>query len=201
MVGMPGEPISNMAPPTLVLALHSVVLIAIVGWTWPVLRRWCAHAVAAWHVVVAGGAVAMTLYLWHLTALVIVTVAEHELHLDRGPVGPLRFWPATVVHLAFFLVVTVALVALMAPFERLPIPWLEPPPPRPGGGIEWSVVAGRGGAGHWTRAVEPRCHRDGRLPVRARDVVCGDPAHPGAGSHRVRGRGARGPAGGRRIDG
>jgi hypothetical protein len=31
MVGMPGERISNMAPPTIVLALHAVVLISVVG--------------------------------------------------------------------------------------------------------------------------------------------------------------------------
>lgn len=143
MVGMPGEPISNMAPPTLVLALHSVVLVCVVGWAWPWLRRWCDRP-RAWHLVVAGGAVAMTLYLWHLTALVIVTVTEHELDLDRGPVGPWRFWPATVAHLVVFLVVTAVLVALMAPFEHLPIPWLEPPPPRPGTGAVWSVLAAVG---------------------------------------------------------
>lgn len=143
MVGMPGEPISNMAPPTIVLALHAVVLIAVVGWCWPALVRWCARP-RAWHLVVAGGAVAMTLYLWHLTALVIVTVAEHELDLDRGPVGPFRFWPATVAHLAVFLAVTAVLVALMAPFEHLPIPWLEPPRARPGDGPAWSLVAGVG---------------------------------------------------------
>lgn len=143
MVGLPGEPISNMAPPTLVLALHAVVLILLVGWAWPWLRRWCARP-GPWHLVVAGGAVAMTLYLWHLTALVIVTVAEHQLDLDRGPVGPLRFWPATVAHLVVFLAVTVVLVAVMAPFEHLPIPWLEPPSPRPGAAGGWSVVTGVG---------------------------------------------------------
>ena len=143
MVGLPGEPISNMAPPTLALALHSVVLVCAVGWAWPWLRRWCARP-RAWHAVVAGGGVAMTLYLWHLTALVIVTVVEHELDLDRGPVGPWRFWPATVAHLAVFLLVTAVLVALMAPFEHLPIPWLEPPPPRPGVRVVWSIVAGVG---------------------------------------------------------
>jgi hypothetical protein len=143
MVGLPGEPISNMAPPTIVLALHAIVLVCVVGWAWPALRRWCERP-RAWHLVVAGGAVAMTLYLWHLTALVIVTVAEHQLDLDRGPVGPWRFWPATVAHLAAFLVVTAVLVALMAPFEHLPVPWLEPPPPKPGASADWSVLAAVG---------------------------------------------------------
>jgi hypothetical protein len=143
MVGMPGEPISNMAPPTVVLALHCVVLIAIVGWAWPSLRRWCERP-RAWHLVVAGGAVAMTLYLWHLTALVILTVAEHEFGLDRGPIGPLRFWPATLVHLVVYLANTAVLVAVMARFEHVPIPWLEPPSSRSGAGTGWSILAGVG---------------------------------------------------------
>ena len=42
MVGMPGERVSNMSPPTLVLALHSVVLVAVMGLAWPALRVLCA---------------------------------------------------------------------------------------------------------------------------------------------------------------
>ena len=41
--GCPGERISNMAPPTIVLALHAVVLVCAVGLLWPALARWCAR--------------------------------------------------------------------------------------------------------------------------------------------------------------
>jgi hypothetical protein len=143
MVGMPGEPISNMAPPTLALALHSVALVAIVGLAWPALSRLCANP-RVWQAVVLAGAVAMTTYLWHLTALVGVTVLEHELHLDRGPVGPFAFWLATALHILVFLIATAALVLLMAPAEHRPLPWLEPPPPKRGTAPGWSVIAGVG---------------------------------------------------------
>jgi hypothetical protein len=43
MVGVPGERISNMAPPTIVLALHAVVLVCAVGLLWPVFTRGCAR--------------------------------------------------------------------------------------------------------------------------------------------------------------
>jgi hypothetical protein len=140
MVGMPGEPVSNMSPPTVVLALHSVVLVALMGLAWPALRALCA-APRVWRVVVAIGAVAMTIYLWHLTALVLLTVAEHELGLDRGPVGGPHFWPATPVHLAVALALTAILVLLAAPFEHWPVPWLERAGVPRRGGLLWSLLA------------------------------------------------------------
>ena len=126
LVGMPGEPISNMAPPTLVLALHSVWLVALIGWAWPHLDRWC-HRPRAWVATCLMGGLAMTVYLWHLTALIILTVLEHEFGLDRPAPQDAWFWPATIVHVAVFLACTVGVVLLAAPLEHLPIPWLERP--------------------------------------------------------------------------
>jgi hypothetical protein len=44
MVSMPDDRVSNMAPPTLVLALHTILLVSIAGFLWPWLTRLCAHA-------------------------------------------------------------------------------------------------------------------------------------------------------------
>ncbi|MCO5312669.1 MAG: acyltransferase [Microthrixaceae bacterium] len=126
MVGMPGEKVSNMAPPTLALALHSVVLICVVSAGWNPLQRWCRRP-RVWHTVCAVGAVAMSLYLWHLSALIIVTVSQHQLGLDRPEVGTGWFWPATLVHTVVCLVAVVLLVSVTAPLEHLSIPWLETP--------------------------------------------------------------------------
>ncbi|MFM8973011.1 MAG: acyltransferase family protein, partial [Actinomycetota bacterium] len=124
MVGLPGERISNMAPPTLVLAFHAVALIAVVGAARPVLVRVAAR-VRVWQAVCAVGGVAMTLYLWHLTALVLVTVAEHQLGLDRPTtIGP-GFWLATIAHLIVLLAAVVVMVTIAAPLEFRPLPWLE----------------------------------------------------------------------------
>jgi hypothetical protein len=115
-----------MAPPTLVLALHAVALISFVGVLWPLLARACQQR-GLWHFTCAIGGVAMTAYLWHLTALILVTVAEHALGLDRAPPHTPGFWWGTVVHLAVLLVAVVALVSVTAPLEFLPVPWLERP--------------------------------------------------------------------------
>jgi len=143
MVGMPGEKISNMAPPTIVLALHAVVLICVVGLLWPALTRLCARP-HVWRVVVAGGAIAMTVYLWHLTALLAVVEVEHLLGFHRGRVDGLDFWFGTIVHLAIALSAVALLVAVVVPFEHLPVPWLEHPRERQSDRVVWTVLAALG---------------------------------------------------------
>lgn len=143
MVGMPGERISNMAPPTIVLALHAVILICGVGLLWPALTRLCARP-RAWRVVVAGGAAAMTVYLWHLTALLGVVEVEHLLGFHRGRADGFDFWLGTIVHLAIALAAVALLVAVVVPFEHLPVPWLEHPRERVSDHLVWTVLAALG---------------------------------------------------------
>jgi hypothetical protein len=124
MVGMPDEPISNMAPPTLVLALHAIVLISLIGLAWPGLERLCTRP-QLWRGVVAAGLATMTVYLWHLTALVGMTVIEHGTGFDRGPVDGIGFWLKTPLHISLILVATIAIVSITAPFEHRAIAWFE----------------------------------------------------------------------------
>lgn len=140
MVGLPGERISNMAPPTVVLALHSVVLLSVVGCAWPALDRLCRSA-GVWRAVAAVGAAAMTIYLWHLTALVGVTAAEHRLGLPRGAVGDARFWITTVAHTTVIVLVTLAVVSVTVVFEHLRLPWVETLVVRPGASRWWTAAA------------------------------------------------------------
>ncbi|MEX1008935.1 MAG: hypothetical protein WD271_13965, partial [Acidimicrobiia bacterium] len=149
MIGMPGEPISNMAPPTLALALHSVVLISLVGLVWPWLDRLCARP-RLWQAIAAAGAAAMTVYLWHLTALVGITVLEHEVGFTRGSIDDIGFWLATPLHTFAILATTLVVVGVAVFFEHRPVPWLE----RPGTGAPaspaspaspaWSALAAAG---------------------------------------------------------
>jgi len=126
MVGLPGEEISNVGPPTLVLALHAVAMIAVIGALWPFLDALC-HRARVWHAACALGGVAMTLYLWHLTALIGVIVTQHALGLDRPPVGDVWFFPATLLELTVCLAAVLIVVSVAAPLEYLPVPWLEWP--------------------------------------------------------------------------
>jgi hypothetical protein len=156
MVGMPGEPVSNMAPPTVVLALHSVVLACLLTLADGPLTRLMRRP-AVWRPVVGVNLVAMTLYLWHLPVLIAVTVVGHALRLDRPtgldgdgfPVpdgwgygwGSLVFW-------AVYAVGVWAVVRLMWPFEQAPLPWWDgvPRTPAPSPRVA-SSAAGVGTAG------------------------------------------------------
>ena len=140
MVGMPGERISNMAPPTLALALHAVALVSALGALWPWLARWCERP-RVWVAACAVGGVAMTLFLWHLTALVLVVLVQHSLGLDRPEVSSPWFWPATLAYLAVVLSVVLVLVSVAAPLEYLKVPWLEAPTTGSG---RWRVAAAVG---------------------------------------------------------
>jgi hypothetical protein len=73
MVGLPGE-LSNMAPPTVALLAQAVFLTGVV-----LLLRAPATVLlrrrAVWRAVVRANVVAMTAYLWHLTALFVAVAA------------------------------------------------------------------------------------------------------------------------------
>lgn len=151
MVGMPGEPVSNMAPPTVVLAIHSVVLALVLTLLDRPLRRLLARD-AVWRPVTGVNLVAMTLYLWHLPVLIALTTLLHYLGLER----PVRVaddgWPVpdgwgyaagSVLFLAAYALAVWAVVRLLWPLEHAALPWWDSPTRarRPGAGAA-AVVAG-----------------------------------------------------------
>ena len=74
----------------------------------------------------------MTLYLWHLTALVGVVAVEHALGWNRSlALGSGWFWMETALHMLATLCVAWILVSLFAPLEHRKISWLEAPRPGP----------------------------------------------------------------------
>ncbi len=82
MVGLPGETFSNMAPPSLALALHALALAGVVGATRPALAR-LAGRTRIWRATTAINLTAMTLYLWHLPVLITLVPLAHVVGLDR----------------------------------------------------------------------------------------------------------------------
>lgn len=117
MVGMPGEPVSNMAPPTLALLCHGVWLVGAVE----LLRGPAARLLErprVWRAVVAANGVAMTAFLWHLTAMFGV----HGLLLSLGvplpaPAGA-AWWLQAPLRVAAAGALTALLVAAFRRFER-----------------------------------------------------------------------------------
>lgn len=133
LVGMPGDPVSNMAPPTIVLALHSVSLVCLVALLDAPLTRLLARP-KVWRRITGINLVAMTLYLWHLPVLATLFAISHYLGWER----PTRLgtngypvpdgWGYAIGSVAFWLVFGIcvwAVIRLMWPLEHAPLPWWD----------------------------------------------------------------------------
>ncbi|MGW2563905.1 acyltransferase family protein [Streptomyces sp. NPDC001514] len=128
MVGMPGERVSNMAPPTLALLCHGLWLVGAVE----LLRGPGARLVArprVWRTVVAANGIAMTAFLWHLTAMLGVYGAVLTLGLPLPEPASAAWWAQTPFRIAAAAVLTTLLVAAFRSFERP-----SPTPAGPGSG-------------------------------------------------------------------
>ncbi|KAB2587550.1 acyltransferase family protein [Streptomyces arboris] len=117
MVGMPGEKVSNMAPPTLALLCHGLWLVGAVE----LLRAPASRLLArprAWRTVVAANGVAMTAFLWHLTAMLGVYGAMLALDVPLPEPATDAWWAQTPLRLAVAAALTAVLVAAFRTFER-----------------------------------------------------------------------------------
>jgi hypothetical protein len=81
LVGMPGESFSNMAPPSLVMAVQTLVMWAAVELLKPRLQSLGGRP-RLWQGVVSVNLSAMTIYLWHLPTLIVTTVCAHLLNVS-----------------------------------------------------------------------------------------------------------------------
>lgn len=120
MVSFKGEKLSNLAPPTVVLLAFGVAQAGALLLVRAPVTRWLARP-AAWRAVIIGGAVAMTAFLWHFTALIGVFVAlwAAGVTLDDPPTTA-AFWWTKAALLVPFLAVVAALVVLLRRFDRPP---------------------------------------------------------------------------------
>ncbi|MFF8713534.1 acyltransferase [Streptomyces sp. NPDC015184] len=117
MVGMPGEKVSNMAPPTLALLCHGLWLVGAVE----LLRAPAARLLErprAWRTVVAANGVAMTAFLWHLTAMFGVYGAMLALDIPLPEPATAAWWAQVPLRIALAAALTAALVAAFRTFER-----------------------------------------------------------------------------------
>lgn len=120
------ENVSNVAPPTVVLAMHCVWMSCAFAAAAAAVGRW-ARRPRVWAVVAAGNAGAMTLYLWHIVAIAIAAFALHGLGLDAYDVTAPGFWGLLAVRAAVFAVVMLVLFRVLTPLERRPLPWWDAP--------------------------------------------------------------------------
>lgn len=117
MVGMPGEKISNMAPPTLALLFHGLWLVGAVELLKGPGGRFVRRA-RVWRGVVAANGVAMTAFLWHLTAMLGVYGAMIAAGLPLRAPASAAWWAQTPLRIAAAAGLTALLVAAFRRFER-----------------------------------------------------------------------------------
>ncbi|MFE5880863.1 acyltransferase family protein [Streptomyces hydrogenans] len=126
MIGMPGEKVSNMAPPTLALLCHGLWLIGAVELLKGPGTRFAARA-RVWRGVVAANGIAMTAFLWHLTAMLGVYGAMLGLGVRLPAPATAAWWAQLPLRLAAAVLLTALLVAVFRRFEA------PSPVPRTGG--------------------------------------------------------------------
>lgn len=119
MIGLPGQDTSNMMPPSVCVIAVAVLQTALVMIARPGLQRWLQRP-RGWAGVVAVNTSVMTLFLWHLTALVLVAAAAlGPLGVPLPVIGSGAWWLHKIVWIAVSSVVVIALVAAFSPAERL----------------------------------------------------------------------------------
>jgi len=125
------ETMSNVSPPTLLLALHctwmSCVFVAAAG----AIRRW-AERPRVWQVVAVGNGGAMTLYLWHIPAIAVAALTLHAAGLDAYDVDASAFWALLALRALVFAVVMGIIFRLLSPLEHRRLPWWDGPAPATG---------------------------------------------------------------------
>ena len=129
MVGLDTAEITNSYPPRVTLAFLGLFQVGLVLIFEGPLRRWLNRR-RAWQFVVGVNLQIMTLYLWHLTAMVLVI----GISLQLGGLGlgmePLSaaWWLARPIWFAVLGLATIGLIAIFGRFER---PAADPRPAPP----------------------------------------------------------------------
>ena len=118
MVAVKGEAISNMNPTTACIAALAVFQLGVVMFVRPLLTRWLQRR-AVWRAVVAANGVAMTVFLWHMTAFLLAAVAFERLGGRLLDTPTVAWWAQRPLWLV---APGVVLVALVAVFARVEIP-------------------------------------------------------------------------------
>src|SRR5690606_34262526 len=126
MVATVGQDRSNILPTTAPIAVVALAQVGVAMLLRAPVTRWLRRP-AAWKPVVAANAVVMTVFLWHMTAL-LVLLAGLRAAVARGLRRPAAWTPvvaANAVVMAVFLWHMTALLVLLAGLRAVGV---EPPP-------------------------------------------------------------------------
>ena len=120
------ERMSNVSPPTLLLALHCTSMSFAFVATASMIQRWASRP-RVWHAVAVGNGGAMTLYLWHIPAIAVATFILNAFGLDAYDVDAPGFWGRLALRAVVFAVVMAVAFRLLSPLEHRRLPWWDAP--------------------------------------------------------------------------
>ncbi|AQA04042.1 acyltransferase [Mycobacterium sp. MS1601] len=125
LVGIEGQRLTNMAPPSLLMAGHATMLCAFAIAAAPAINRW-AQRPRVWWCVAIGNSGAMTLYLWHMPALLLMHLGFNLSGLYRYPGQPNLLLLSVIALIVMAALVAGAFLALR-PLENNPLPFWDAP--------------------------------------------------------------------------
>lgn len=120
LVGIEGQRVANMTPPSLLLAGHAIMMCAFAIAAAPAIGRWALRP-RVWWLTAIGNSGAMTLYLWHMPALLGMHLLFDYLGYPRFPGQP-HFLVLSVVQVLIMIVVVGVLFVTLRPLENTPLP-------------------------------------------------------------------------------
>jgi hypothetical protein len=127
MVGTGDHRLSNTSPPSLLLAGHAIILSALAIAAMPAIARW-AQRPRVWWWTAVGNSGAMTLYLWHMPALLGMHLLFDCLGHPRFPGQP-DFLALSVMQLLLMVVAVGVLFVVLRPLENNPLAGWDGVPP------------------------------------------------------------------------
>ena len=119
MIGVPGAEITNSMPPTIALMALGVMQTGLALFLEKPARRML-DKIGIWTAVVLMNGMIMSIYLWHLTAFVLVMIAAWLMGgvgLGVEP-GSADWWLARPIWFALYIAVTLPLIMMFVRFER-----------------------------------------------------------------------------------
>ena len=119
MVGVPGEAMSNMSPPSVAIVALTALQLALVLLVRPAAVR-ALQGRRLWTAVVAVNASIMTIFLWHLTALVLgaTILLATPIGFPQPPAGTGLWWATRLPWLAVLAVLLGGIVLVAGRMER-----------------------------------------------------------------------------------
>lgn len=113
MINIPGEPLDNAAPPSVALLAVTTAQLGLILLLQDAAQRWLRRS-RPWQAVIAVNAVVLTVFLWHLTAVILLVGALDAAGVLPTPPPGSAAWLAW--RLPWVLLLTVVLAALIAVF-------------------------------------------------------------------------------------